>query len=100
MSEPTKQSAAASLNRRQLLRSAAAAGVASVVPRARGAAEGKAAVNGRIKQSIAFWCFNSAGEKWDLDKQCRVARTLGCVSVELVDAGQWGLLKKYGLVCA
>src|SRR5262249_58015098 len=56
--------------------------------------------NGRIKQSVAFWCFNAAGDKWDVDKTCQVAKDLGCQSVELVDPGQWGVLKKYGLICA
>src|SRR5262249_15903878 len=56
--------------------------------------------NGRIKQSVAFWCFNAAGDRWDVDKTCQVAKELGCQSVELVDPGQWGVLKKYGLVCA
>jgi hydroxypyruvate isomerase len=64
------------------------------------AAGKKAAVKGRIKQSIAFWCFNTAGKRWDLDTTCRVARELGCVSVELVDPDQWGVLKKHKLICA
>lgn len=64
------------------------------------AADEKAALKGRVKQSVAFWCFNSAGEKWDLEMTCRVARELGCPSVELVGPESWGVLKKYGLVCA
>jgi hydroxypyruvate isomerase len=103
MNDHTNRLAAPALSRRQLLHYAAAAGAAAVLPaHAPGtlrAAE-KAVVHGRIKQSIAFWCFNTAGEKWDLDKQCQVARELGCLSVELVESAQWGLLKKNGLVCA
>ncbi|GBD35676.1 Hydroxypyruvate isomerase [bacterium HR36] len=55
---------------------------------------------GRIRQSIVFWCFNIAGEKWDVEKTCQVARQLGCVSVELVEPHHWPVLKKYGLICA
>jgi hydroxypyruvate isomerase len=103
MNDHTDRLAGPALSRRQLLRYAAAAGAASVLPAPSPgtlrAAE-KAVVHGRIKQSIAFWCFNTAGEKWDLDKQCQVARELGCLSVELVESAQWGLLKKNGLVCA
>lgn len=55
---------------------------------------------GRIKQSIAFWCFNAAGEKWGLEKICQVAQQLGCRSVELVAPDQWDSLKKANLVCA
>jgi hydroxypyruvate isomerase len=104
MNEHTDQPAEMSMSRRQLLGCVAAAGAASILPnpvsQRLSAAEGKAVVHGRIKQSIAYWCFNTAGEKWDLDKQCRVARELGCVSVELVESAQWALLKKYGLTCA
>jgi hydroxypyruvate isomerase len=60
----------------------------------------QAATRGRVKQSICFWCFNSAGEKWDVETTCGVAKDLGCVSVELVDPADWGTLKKHGLTCA
>ena len=42
-----------------------------------GGAPENGVVRGRIRQSIVFWCFNIAGEKWDLDKMCRVTRDLG-----------------------
>lgn len=59
-----------------------------------------AVTKGRIKQSIAFWCFNLEGEHWDIEKTCTVAEELGCKAVELVDKEHWGVLKKHGLVCA
>jgi hydroxypyruvate isomerase len=74
------------------------AGPAGQVERAR-KGEGKG-VRGRIKQSIAFWCFNSAGEKWDLERTCQVAKELFCPSVELVPPKDWAVLKKHGLLCA
>src|SRR5262249_57249201 len=88
------------LSRRHLLGGAAAgaAALAGLAPQAVGQKR-KAALKGRIKQSIAFWCFNSAGEKWSLEKTCEVAKTLGCLSVELVDPPGWKVLKKHGLVC-
>lgn len=55
---------------------------------------------GGIRHSIAFWCFQSAGDKWDLAKTAQVARSLGFASVELVDPDDWGTLKRFGLVCA
>lgn len=60
----------------------------------------KVVVNGRIKQSIVFWCFNAAGEKWSVDKTCQVAVELGCRSVEVVDPMHWPILKQHKLVCA
>ncbi len=92
-----------SMNRRRLLRKVAAvSAAAALTPFAAPALaeEKKAVVHGRIKQSLVYWCFNAAGDKWDLDTMCRHARALGCVSVELVEPGQWATLKKHGLVCA
>jgi hydroxypyruvate isomerase len=63
-------------------------------------AAGKASTKGNIKQSIVFWCFNVAGEKWDIETTCKHAKALGCVSVELGDPADWPVLKKQGLVCA
>ena len=55
-------------------------------------------MSGRIKQSLAHWCLDTAG--WDLDRMIEVAKALGCPSVELVDPADWGRLKDAGLVCA
>lgn len=57
-------------------------------------------IKGRIKQSLVFWCFNTAGEGWDIERTCQVASELGCVSVEVVEPADWGTLKKHNLVCA
>jgi len=92
------------VSRRRLLQGAAGAAVAAAG--LRGAARGqecrnsKAATKGRVNHSMVFWCFNVAGEKWDLEKQCQVAKTLGCKSVELVEPKDFPVLKKHGLVCA
>ena len=58
------------------------------------------ALHGRINHSLAIWPFQEFGEKWDLDTVCRVARDIGCKSVELVDPNGWPKLAKYGLDCA
>ena len=57
----------------------------------------RAATKGRIKQSICYWCFE---KHWDVEKTCRIAKQLGCKSVELVEPKHWPMLKEYGLVCA
>ena len=57
-------------------------------------------LKGKLKQSIAYWCFNARGEKWSAEKTCEVAKQLGCRSVELIGPEHWGTLKKHGLVCA
>ncbi len=91
-----------SLTRRRLLRGLAAAGTATALGSlaAPEAAQPEPALRGRIRQSIVFWCFNSAGERWSLERTCQVARQLGCLSVEIVPPEQWGILQKHKLTCA
>ncbi len=57
----------------------------------------KPARRGRIRQSIAHWCF---APYWSVEKMCQVARQLGCQSIELIPTKHWGTLKRHGLVCA
>jgi sugar phosphate isomerase/epimerase len=98
---------ASNVNRRRVLASAAAGVVAAVsaptlpfpVTAAR-AAEGASAMKGRIRQSLVYWCFNVAGDKWDIEKMCQVAKQLGCQSIELADTDTWPTIKKHGLTCA
>jgi sugar phosphate isomerase/epimerase len=87
-------------NRRQLLRRSAALGAAAALGLPASGQEKRAVTNGRIKQSIVFWCVSAMGDKWDMEKTCQVARELGCVSVELADPSLWPTLKKHGLTCA
>jgi sugar phosphate isomerase/epimerase len=97
-------SAETAFNRRHLLRGLAAAGVSSTFAGLAEfdakAAQARAVVNGRIKQSVCFWCFNAEGERWNLERTCQVAKELGCLSVELVPPEDWGVLQKHKLICA
>lgn len=52
---------------------------------------------GQINQSIAHWCFESY---WSLEETCKIAKELGCRSVELIDPEDWGIIKDHDLVCA
>jgi hydroxypyruvate isomerase len=58
------------------------------------------ATQGRLKQSMATWCFAQFGEKWSLEKQIAVAKQLGLKSVELVPAEDLPTLRKHGLISA
>ena len=53
--------------------------------------------NGRIKQSIVYWCFE---KYWDMDQATKVAKQLGCDSIELMAPKFFPLLKQSGLKCA
>jgi len=61
------------------------------------AAETPAAAKGRIKQSIVHWCF---ADHWDVPGMIKVAKGLGCGSIELIEPKYFPLLKEAGLECA
>jgi len=97
--ENEQQKSGAGFGRRALLRGAAgaAAGMVAAAGSREAFAQGPAVKNGRVNQSIAFWCFE---QYWDIERQCRVAKQLGCKSIELVQPEDFPTLKKHGLVCA
>jgi sugar phosphate isomerase/epimerase len=53
--------------------------------------------NGRIKQSLAYWCLNATEWQWDIDRICETAVRLGCPSVELAPPELWPVVARYGL---
>ena len=85
------------LNRRRWLQSTAALGAASLAARSSRADE-PTKRNGRIHQSLVNWCYKPFWE--DVEEFCRVARGLGCESIELIDPEHWPTLKAHGLTCA
>jgi len=89
------------LSRRRLLEGAAATAAGAVAwsaaARPAAAADAPAATKGNINQSLVEWCYK---KYWKFDELCRVAKQLGCASVELADPKDWPTLKKHGLVCA
>lgn len=58
------------------------------------------ALKGNINHSAVFWCFNIAGELWDIEKMCQVAKSLGIKSVEITGPDEWPTIQKHGLTCA
>ncbi len=90
-------------HRRDVLRTAPAAGVGAAVTPAASAAVAPAkptALKGRINHSVCLWCFQARGEKWTLDTTCGVAKELGIKSVELLRPDDFATIKKHGLTCA
>ncbi|MHC5542080.1 hydroxypyruvate isomerase family protein, partial [Singulisphaera rosea] len=61
------------------------------------AAPAKRITKGRIKQSIVHWCFE---KYWDVDTLIKIAKQLGCSSIEIIDPKYFPKLKEAGLVCA
>ena len=55
-----------------------------------------AASTGRLKQSVARWCY----AKTPLEDLCRQAAEMGIAGIDLVDPPDWPTIKKYGLTPA
>ncbi len=87
---------ATTISRRQWISGLTAAAGALALNSAASGAE-PAARKGRIKQSLVQWCY---APYWNVDEMCRVARQLGCVSIELAQPEDWPAIKKHGLTCA
>jgi hydroxypyruvate isomerase len=48
-----------------------------------------------IRQSVCRWCF----QKIPIEELARHAADMGLVGIDLVDVGDWPVLKQHGLVC-
>jgi hydroxypyruvate isomerase len=93
--------------RRSVLRACAAAAMVSAAPAALAADVPKesstlppiepAATKGRIRQSLVNWCYS---KYFNPEQMAQVAKSLGCVSVELIEPKYWDMLKSHGLTCA
>jgi hydroxypyruvate isomerase len=94
-----KQSATSAFTRRQMLQSTSGAllGAALAGSAASGAPAERVVRNGRIQQSIVQWCF---AQHWQPEQLIRLAKQLGCGSVELVSPKYFPLLKELGMQCA
>lgn len=89
------------LNRRDILKTLAATGAASILPLAASPAFAEAKKRG-IKQSVCLWCYNGYlnNKGISFDDFCKYCQELGLKSIELTGPGQWETMKKYGLICA
>jgi hydroxypyruvate isomerase len=55
------------------------------------------AKSGRIRQSVAQWCF---ADHWDVEATVRAAKELGLSGIDLVEPRYFPLLAQEGLVCS
>jgi hydroxypyruvate isomerase len=83
-----------SASRRSFLKAGGAAGIAAVLPDFSLSAEESVHKN-RIHQSVCRWCY----EKTPLDQLCQWAAGLGLKGVDLLEADEWEVPRKYGLIC-
>lgn len=87
------------MQRRDFLAASSALLAAGALPAARAAAQSAPAPvarKGRVRHSVARWCFGSV----PLDELCRQARALGIGSIEILEEPDWATVKQHGLTCA
>jgi hydroxypyruvate isomerase len=84
------------LTRRNALGAAAAFGLIGATSAGAAADDsaGKRVKNGRIKQSLVHWCY---APYWDVPQMIKVAKGLGCGSIELLPMKHFPELKAAGL---
>ena len=78
------------MTRRSALALAAGSAVAAVA-----GADPAPVLKGRIKQSVARWCFGGLS----LDALCDAAKGMGLVGIDLLNETEWDTVKKHGLLC-
>ena len=93
------------MERRAFLGSSIAAAAVITGATARGSALDAATVlaaptqtklKGRLKQSVARWCYGSMS----LDDLCKSAAAIGLHAIDLLEENEWDVPLKYGLVCS
>jgi hydroxypyruvate isomerase len=83
--------------RRGVLGAAAGAALAGLASRGEAADESKAARKGRVRQSLVYWCY---APHFQVPEMIKVAKRLGCGSIELIESKYFPMLKDAGLECA
>ncbi len=83
--------------RREALTTLGASALAGALatPAAALAAHAPTAAAGRLKQSVARWCFAST----PIHDLCRLAQSLGLVGIDLLGPDEWEVPARYGLQC-
>ena len=84
------------ISRRSMVAGAMSAAAALHTGVAAGSSSEKVVQKGRLKQSVCKWCYKGMRVA-DLAEN---ASRIGLAGVDLLEADDWGLMKKYGIVCA
>src|SRR5262245_6997891 len=52
--------------------------------------------NGRLKQSVSRWCYNSI----PMPEFCRAVADMGLTAIDLLEEPEWAVARDHGLVCS
>ena len=56
----------------------------------------KVVKNGRLKQSVSRWCYNSI----PMPDFCRAVAEMGLTAIDLLEEPDWSAVRQYGLICS
>jgi hydroxypyruvate isomerase len=87
------------IGRRDALMRLGAAAVGSIfLPEKTGAlGVEKAVKKGRLKQSVSYWCYQ---KDFKLPEFARVVADMGLTAIDLLQPGEWEVVRQYGLICS
>ena len=86
----------AKMSRRSMVTGAISAAAALSTGSAAGSGSERVVKKGRLKQSVCKWCY----EDMTVADLAENASRIGLGAVDLLEADDWPLMKKYGIVCA
>ena len=84
------------LSRRHWLKTAASGAAAASLPLSWPAQTASVHRKGQIRQSASRWCY----QKVPLDKLCAYGAEIGLQGIDLLQADEWEVPRRYGLICS
>ena len=72
------------------------AALGAAIPARRLFAADKVVKNGRLKQSVSRWCYNSI----PMPDFCRAVADMGLTAIDLLEEPDWAVVRQYGLICS
>jgi hydroxypyruvate isomerase len=84
------------ISRRHALVTAGAAALGAAIRPKHLFAADKVVKNGRLKQSVSRWCYNSI----PMPDFCRAVADMGLTAIDLLQEPDWAVVRQYGLICS
>ena len=87
------------ISRRRALEAAGAAALGAAMrplPLLAAAGAERVVKNGRLKQSVSRWCYNSI----PMPDFCRAVAEMGLTAIDLLQEPDWAVVRQYGLICS
>ena len=84
------------ISRRRAFVAAGTAALGAAIRTPRVVAADKVVKNGRLKQSVSRWCYNSI----PMPALCRAVADMGLTAIDLLEEPDWAVVRQYGLICS